>query len=139
MMRAAMMLFVFRASISFCKNAGSLAISVSMFEITCWSVSMTSTISASDLLKFYRFFDSHGLWLQIALVLNGKLVDTVGDRLVALTQSDLYFIERFLARDIADFGDVLRASVLVEHVRQDLELTAVVQYYRNIVAFLVPN
>ena len=27
-------------------------------------------------------------------------VDTVGDMLVDLTQSDLYFVERFLARDI---------------------------------------
>ena len=68
-----MALFVFRVSISFCKNVGFLAFSFSMIEITCWNVSMTSAISASDL----RFFGFRGLWLQIALVLNGMLVDTV--------------------------------------------------------------
>ena len=138
-MGAAMMLFVLRVSISFCKNAGFLAISFSMIEIACWSVSMTSTISASDLLKFFRFFGSHGLWLQVAFVLNGKLVGAVGDMLVDLTQSNPHTVERFLAPDIADFGGVLWASVSVEHVRRDLELTAVAQHHRNLVAFLVPN
>ena len=77
-----MMLFVFRVSISLCKNARFLAISLSMIEIACWSVSMTSTISASDLLKVFNFFGSHGLWL-------GLSSDTVGDMLVDLTQSGL--------------------------------------------------
>ena len=104
MMSATVALFVFRVSISFCSIVGFLAISFSMIEIACWSVSLTSTISASDLLKFYRFFESHGL------------------RLVNLLSKICFF-------------DVLRASVSVEHVRQDLELTAVVQHYRNIVDF----
>ena len=73
------------------------------------------------------------LGCQIALVLNGKLVDTVGDMLVDLTQSDLRINKRFLARDIVDFCDVLCASVSVEHVRRDLELTAVVQHCPNLV------
>ena len=132
-----MMLLVFRVSISFCTNRKFLAISFSMTEIACWSVSMTSTISASDLLKFFRFFGSHGPWLQIALVLNGKLVDTVGDMLVDLTQSDLYFVERFLARDIVDYGDLLCASASIEPVRKDLELMNVVHHCRNLVALLV--
>ena len=52
-MSATVELFVFRGSIPFCMNAGFLAISFSMIEITRWSVSMTSIISASDLLKFF--------------------------------------------------------------------------------------
>ena len=52
-MSATVALFVFRVWISFCKNAGFLAISFSMIEIECWSVSMTSANSASDLLKFF--------------------------------------------------------------------------------------
>ena len=52
-MSATMALFVFRVSIPFFKNAGFLAISFSMFEIPCWSVSVTSTNSASDLLKSF--------------------------------------------------------------------------------------
>ena len=49
--KAAIMLFVFRVSMSFCKCRvlGRLLLN----EITCWSVSMTSTRSASDLLKFF--------------------------------------------------------------------------------------
>ena len=50
---AAMMLFVLRLSISFSKNARFLTISFSMIEIACWSVSMTSTSLASDLLKSF--------------------------------------------------------------------------------------
>ena len=53
MMRAAFTMFVFRVSISFCKNVGFLAIFFSMIEIARWTVSMTSTSSASDLLKFF--------------------------------------------------------------------------------------
>ena len=53
MMSATVALFVFRVSISFCKNVRFLAISFSMIEITRWSVSMTSTISASDFLKSF--------------------------------------------------------------------------------------
>ena len=86
-MRATVALFVFRVSISFCKNGGFLAISFSMIEIACWSVSMTSTSSASDLLKSFASLVFHCL----------QLVDTVGDMLV----------DRFLARDIVDYGDVL--------------------------------
>ena len=48
-----------------------------MIEIVRWSVSMTSTISVSDLLEFSPLFGFRELWLQIALVLNGMLVDTV--------------------------------------------------------------
>ena len=111
-----------------------------MIEIVRWSVSMTSTNSASDSLKFFRFICGLRIMgCQIALVLNGKLVDTVGDMLVDLTQSDLRIDIRFLARDIVDVCDVLCASVSVEHVRRDLELTAVVQHDRNLVALLVPN
>ena len=51
MMSATVALFVFRVSISFFKKVRFLAISFSMIEIACWSVSMTSAISASDLLK----------------------------------------------------------------------------------------
>ena len=65
MMRAAMMLFVFRVSISFCKNTQFLAISFFLLEITRWSVSMTSTTSASDLLKSFA-----SLGFLIALVLD---------------------------------------------------------------------
>ena len=61
MMRAATTLFVFCVSLSFCKNVGFLVISFSMIEITYWSVSMTSAISASNLLIFFRFFGFHGL------------------------------------------------------------------------------
>ena len=139
-MRAAITLFVFRVSISLCKNVGFLAISFLMIEIVRWRVSMTSTNSASDLLKFFRFICGlRILGCQIALVLNEKLVDTVGDMLVDLTQSDLRIDKRFLARDIVDFCDVLCAFVSVEHVRPDLEMTAVVQHCRNLVALLVPN
>ena len=99
-----------------------------MIEIARLNVSMTSTSSASDLLKSFAslvltIFGSVSALLaarqrirellrficglrllgcQIALVLNGKLVDTVGDMLVDLTQSDLHVVERFLARDIVD-------------------------------------
>ena len=85
-MRAAITMFVFRVSISFCKNAGFVAISFSMLDIARWSVSMTSTISASDLLKSFASLVFTGFGFQIALVLDGKLVDTVGDMLVDLTQ-----------------------------------------------------
>ena len=61
MMRAVMMLFVFYVSISFGKNAGFLAMSFSMIEIAFWSVSMTSTSSASDLLKSFASFGFHCL------------------------------------------------------------------------------
>ena len=78
---------------------------------------MTSTNSASYLLKFFRFICGlRVLVCQIALVLNGKLVDTVGDMLVDLTQSDLRIDKRCLARDIVDFCDVLCASVSVENM-----------------------
>ena len=59
--------------------------------------------------------------------------------LVDLTQSDFPVIQRFLAREIVDFCDVLCASVAVEHVLRDLELMTVVQHCPNLVAFLVPN
>ena len=72
-----MALFVFRVSISFCKNVGFLAISFSMIEITCWSVSMTSANSASDLLKSFASLVFAVFGSQIAVVLNGMLVDTV--------------------------------------------------------------
>ena len=72
MMSATVALFVLRASISFCRNVGFLAISFSMTEIVRWSVSTTSTISVSDLLKIFGF---HGLWLVNPLV---------GDMLVGL-------------------------------------------------------
>ena len=85
-MRAAITMFVFRVSISFCKNALFVAISFSMLDIGRWSVSMTSTISASDLPKSFASLVFTGLGFQIALVLDGKLVDTVGDMLVDLTQ-----------------------------------------------------
>ena len=67
------------------------------------------------------------------------LVDVVGDMLVDLTQLDLHFVERFLARDILDFCDVLRDSVSVENVHQDLVLMTAVQHCRDLVAFLVPD
>ena len=73
---------------------------------------MTSTNSASDLLKSFA-----SLVFKIALVLNGRLVDTVSDMLVA----------------------ILYASASVEHVRRDLELMDAVQHCRNLVAYLVPN
>ena len=85
--------------------------------------------------------------VKFALVLNGKLVDTVGDMHVDLTQSEFHVVERFLACDIVDYGVVLCASVPVEHVRRDLELTTVL-HCPNLVtfvggqfvtAFLVPN
>ena len=67
-----MALFVFRVSISFCKNVGFLAFSFSVVEIVRCSVSMTSTILASDLLKFF------------ASLVFAVFVDTVGDMLVDL-------------------------------------------------------
>ena len=48
-----------------------------MIEIVRWSVSMTSTISSSDLLKFF------------ASLVFTVFVDTIGGVLVDLTQSDL--------------------------------------------------
>ena len=89
-MSATMALFVFPVSISFCKNGRFLAIYFSMIEIACWSVSVTSTHSASDLLNSFA-----PCFLDFTV-----FIDTVGDMLVDLTQSDLYFDERFLARDI---------------------------------------
>ena len=83
-----MMLYGFLVSISFCKNARFLAVTFSMIEIACWNVSMKSTNSASDLLNSF------------ALLVFTVFVDTVGDMLVDLAQSDLHFVERFLARDI---------------------------------------
>ena len=71
---------------------------------------MTSSNSASALLKSFA-----SLVFKIALVLNGMLVDTVFDMLVA----------------------ILYASASV--VRRDLELMDAVQHCRNLVAFLVPN
>ena len=53
MVSATVALFVFRVPISFCKNVRFLAISYSMIESVRWSVSMTSTTSASDLLNFF--------------------------------------------------------------------------------------
>ena len=63
-------MYVFRLSISFFKNAAFLAISFSMIEIVRWSVSMTSSSSASDLLKFF------------ASLVSAVFVDTIGDMLV---------------------------------------------------------
>ena len=117
MMRAAVAMFVFRVPISFCKNIRFLAISFSRIEIAC-----LSTMSASDWLKSFA-----------SLVLT-VFVDTVGDMLVDLTQSDFS-----CACDIVDFCDVLCASVPVEHVLRDLELMTVVQHYRNLAAFLASS
>ena len=61
-MRAALMLFVFRVSISVCKNARFMAISFSMIEVACWSVSMTSTNSASHLLKSFASSVGYLFW-----------------------------------------------------------------------------
>ena len=55
------MLFGFLVSISFCKNAGLLAVPFSMIEIACWNVSMTPTNSASDLLNSFAPSGFHGL------------------------------------------------------------------------------
>ena len=88
-------MFVFRVDFLL-QECRFLAISFLMLEIVRWSASMTSTGSASDLLKSFA-----------SLVLT-VFVDTVVDMLVDLTQSDL-------------------------------ELTTVVQHYRNLVAILVPN
>ena len=66
MMSAIVALFVFRVSIPFCMNIGFLAISFSMIEIPCWNGSMTSTNSASDLLKSFRFFDFRALRLVLS-------------------------------------------------------------------------
>ena len=69
-MRATVALFVFRVSISFCMNAGFLAISFSMIEITFEVCPPTN--SASNLLKSFP-----------SLVL-AVFVDTVGDMFVDL-------------------------------------------------------
>ena len=53
MMSATVALLLFPVSIPFCKNERFLAISFSMIEIVRCTVSVTSTISASDLLKFF--------------------------------------------------------------------------------------
>ena len=50
-------------------------------------------------------------------------------------QSDFHVIERFLASDIVDLCDVLRASVSVEHVLRGLELMTAVQHCPNLVGF----
>ena len=73
MMSATVALFVFRVSISFCKNVRFLAVSFSMIEIVRWNVSMTPTNSASDLLKSFAslVFSVFGLF-------------SVGDMLVDL-------------------------------------------------------
>ena len=110
MMSATMASFVFRVSILFCKNVGFLATSFSMFEIQCWSVSVTSTNTASDLLKSFASLVFRGLRLVLSS-------DIVGDILV----------------------DLLCASASMELVRRDLELMNVVHHCRNLVAFLVPN
>ena len=121
MMRAVMMLFVFHVSISFGKNAGFLAMSFSMVELAFRSVSMTSTGSASDLLKSFASFGFHGLcwyrrghacWSHSIGPLLCWTIPCSGHR------RQLWF---------------LCASVSVEHVRLDLELTTVVQHCPNLV------
>ena len=67
------------------------------------------------------------LGCQVALVLDEKLVDFVGDMLVDLTHPSLHVAERLLVRDILDCGDVV-CSVSVDHVRQELELTNAVSH-----------
>ena len=104
-------------------------------------VSLVSHVSlvfrGRRILELLRFICGQRLLgCQIALVLNGKLVDTVGDMLVDLTQSEFHVVERFFARDIVDYGDVACTLVSVEHVRWDLELTTVVQHCRNLVDFV---
>ena len=75
------------------------------------------------------------LGCQIALVLNKKLVDTVGDTLVDLTRPSLHVAGRLLVRDTEDYGDIVCAAS-VEHVRRDLELITVVQHCLNLVDFV---
>ena len=67
------------------------------------------------------------LGCQVALVLDEKLVDFVGDMLVDLTHPSLRVAERLLVRDILDCGDVV-CSVSVDHVRRELELTNAVSH-----------
>ena len=65
---------------------------------------MTSTNSASDLLKFFASLVFRCLWLVLSS-------DTVGDMIV----------------------DLLCASASIEHVRRDLGLMNVLQHCRNLV------
>ena len=93
-MSAAVALFVFRVSIPFCKNVGFLAISFSMIYIMCWSVSMTSTISASDLLKFFHFFGFHGLWLVNLLCASASIEHVRQDlELITVVQHCPYLVD----------------------------------------------
>ena len=88
------------------------------------------------ILEVLRFISGQLLLrCQFALVLNDKLVETVGDLLVDLSHPSLYVVERLLVRDIVDYGDVV-CDFPVEHVRRDLELTTVVQHCLNVVDFV---
>ena len=58
-----------------------------------------------ELLRF--FCGQLVLGCQAALVLNDKLVDTVGDMVVDLARPILHVVERFLVRNITDSGDVV--------------------------------
>ena len=90
-----------------------------------------------DFVEVFRFICGQRLLVrQIALVLNRKLVDTVGFTLVDLTHPNRHVAEYFLACGIVDYGDVLCASVSIEHVRRDLELVTVVQHCRNLLDFV---
>ena len=72
---------------------------------------------------------------QVTVALNEDLVDTVGTMLVDVTHPSLHIVERFPVYDIEDHGDVV-CAVSVEHVRRDLELTAVVQHCLILVDFV---
>ena len=96
LMRAAITLFVFRVSTSFCKNVGFLVISFSMVE--------------NRALECVR--DIHHLsllicWSSFASLVFPVFVDTVEDMLVDLAQFRLFVVERFLARDFVCYCDVL--------------------------------
>ena len=79
----------------------SLALHVSL-------VALVSELQVQEIREVLRLICGQLLLRrQVTLVLNGGLVDAVGDLLVDLVRPNLHIVERFLVRDITDCGDVL--------------------------------
>ena len=89
---------------------GFLAFSFSIVEIACGNVSTTSTISASDLLKFFVSLVCAGFGFKSHLFSTGCL----------LTPSEM---------------SLLITCASIEQVRRGLELMNVVQHFRHLVVF----
>ena len=87
---------------------------------------MTSTSFASNLPKSSASSVGNVFWHVNGTCSQQEAGDTAGHMLIDPTHPNHHVAECFLACDIVDYGDVLCASVSIEHVRRDLELTTVV-------------